>query len=271
MARDRDYLGMRWLRAVVIYTGESDCWHDDYDRGRPGWPPEAVSVPCLPPEATVLELGAGTGKLTGLLVAEFDRVMAMEPDEGMRRLLVARCPQAQVIAGRAEDVQIPDASIDGAFIAEAFHLFATEQTVGEIARVLRPGGALVLLWNLPAGPTEPSIAAVEQLMAERGPDRSKTAYDPADLNPRRYASGEWRLPFATSQFGEFREARLPNLQIVDRDGLLAFFASMGWIADLPDQARMPLADEIQSLLPAIEYQRPWETRVHWARLTHDSE
>ncbi len=60
--------------------------------------------------------------------------------------------------------------------------------------------------------------------------------------------------------------RLPNPQSIDRDGLAAFFASMGWIADLPDIDRLPLLDEVRSLLVAAEYRRPWETHVHWTRL-----
>lgn len=90
--------------------------------------------------------------------------------------------------------------------------------------------------------------------------------DPADLNPRRYGSGEWRLPFAGLPFGVFRELSLPHLQVLDRDGLVAFLASMGWIADLPDTTRLPLLHQIRSLLPAAEYHRPWQARIHWARL-----
>ncbi len=90
-----------------------------------------------------------------------------------------------------------------------------------------------------------------------------------DLNPRRYASGDWRLPFASSRFGDFQEASLPNPQVLDSEGLIAFLASMGWIADLPDTTRLPLLRQMRSLLPAAEYRRPWLTRVHWARREAD--
>lgn len=217
-----------------------------------------------------MELGAGTGKLTCVLVPAFGQVIAVEPDEGMRRLLRSHCPQASVITGRAESIPQADQSVDAVFIAEAFHLFASKHAVGEIARVLRPGGVLTLMWNVPAGPAEPPVAAVDQLLVDRGPDPGTAGYDPADLNPRRYASGDWRLPFAESRFGDFQEASLPNPQVLDRDGLVAFFASMGWIADLPDTTRLPLVHQIRSLLPAVEYRRPWLTRVHWARLEADT-
>ena len=113
---------------------------------------------------------------------------------------------------------------------------------------------------------EPSIAAVEQLLTERAPAREELGHDPVDLNTRRFASGEWRAPFAGSPFGELREARVPNLQTLDRAALVAFFESMGWLGDIPDAERLPLLDRVRSLLDADEYHRSWETRVYWTRL-----
>jgi SAM-dependent methyltransferase len=248
-----------------VYTGSYDRWHDDYERGRPGWPPEVVDLPGLPSAATVLELGPGTGKLTRLLVSGFEDVVAVEPDEGMRRLLVALCPEARLLTGSAEEIPLADASVDAVFAAETFHLFDGGRALAEIARVLRPGGALVVMWNLPAGPTEPSIEAVDQLVSERGLRREELGYDPVDLNSTRYESGEWRLPFASSPFEELQEARLANPQTVDRDELLAFLASMGWISELPEGERQALLGEMRSLLTAAEYRRTWETHVHWTR------
>jgi len=83
-------------------AGILDRWPEDYERGRPGWPPEVVDIPGLPSAATVLELGAGTGKLTRLLVSTFDRVVAVEPAEAMRRLLVALCPEAEALVGTGQ-------------------------------------------------------------------------------------------------------------------------------------------------------------------------
>ena len=247
-------------------AGSLDRWPEDYERGRPGWPLGVVDVPGLPPTATVLELGAGTGKLTRLLVPAFGRVVAVEPAETMRRLLALLCPDAEALAGTAEKIPLADASVDAVFAAEAFHVFDDERSLAEIARVLRPRGALVLMWNLPAGPTEPSIAAVEQLLTERGPNPGEVSYDPLDLRGPRFAFGDGGLAFAESSFEPLQEARLPNPQTIDRDGLVAFFASMGWLADLPDEDRLPLLDQVRSLLAAAEYRRLWETHVHWTRL-----
>jgi SAM-dependent methyltransferase len=247
-------------------AGRSDRWPEDYERGRPGWPPQVVDVPGLRSSANVLDLGAGTGKLTRLLVPAFGQVVAVEPSAAMRRLLVALCPQAEVLAGTAQEIVLVDESVDAVFAAEAFHWFYDERALAEIARVLRPRGALVLMWNLPAGPTEPSIAAVEQLLAGRGPHPDDVSYDPLDLDGPQYTSGKWRRSFADSPFEPLQEARLPNPQTLDREGLVAFFASMGWLADLPDAERLPVLDEVRSLLDAPEYKRPWETHVHWTRL-----
>lgn len=246
-------------------VGSLDRWPEDYERGRPGWPREVIDIAGLPPPATVLDLGAGTGKLTRLLVSAFRRVIAVEPAEAMRRLLVTLCAEVEALAGTGQEIPLSDASVDAVFAAQAFHWFGDERALGEIARVLRPGGALVVMWNMPAGPTDPSIAAVERLLNERVP-KGDLGYDPLDLGSPRYAADELRRAVANAPFEPLREARLPNPQTLDREGLVAFFASMGWLADLPDAERLPLLDEVRSLLTTGEYRRPWETHVRWTQL-----
>ncbi len=248
-------------------TGSGECWAEDYERGRPGWPPEVLDMPGLLPTATVLDLGAGTGKLTCLLTAAFRRVVAVEPQSAMLRLLHALCPEAEALAGTAEQTPLANASVDAVFIAEAFHIVGNELSVAEIARILRPRGILVLMWNLPAGPWQPSIAAVDRLFHERLPKTQELGYDPLDLNPRRYASGEWRHAFVASPFEKLEERRFPSPQTLDRDGLVAFLASMGWIADLADVDRLPLLGKVKSLLEVAVYRRSWESHVYWTRLS----
>ena len=82
-------------------AGSGDRWVEYYERGRPGWPEEAVSVARLPASSVVVDLGAGTGKLTRLLVGAFARVVAVEPAEAMRRMLEFSCPEAEV---KSQDV-----------------------------------------------------------------------------------------------------------------------------------------------------------------------
>jgi SAM-dependent methyltransferase len=272
----------KWLRASrktllrVVYRGPqptetlvhhwtevSSRWHRDYERGRPSYPRQVVGVPGLPTAATVLEVGAGTGKLTRLLVREFAHVLAVEPDCDMRRWFTAVCPQARLIGGSAEGIPLADASVDGIFSAEAFHWFAHERALAEFARVLRPHGALVLMWNRPAGPIEPAIPEVEQLLEPHWP---KEIERPLDLDPSRFAyAQDWPRAFEQSMFEPLQESRFANPHVVDPDGLVAFFGSMGWIDTLPEEERTSLLDQVRSRLTAGAYRMPFETDVHRTR------
>src|SRR5207248_3608785 len=117
---------------------------EDYDLGRAGWPAELLDG--IEAEH-VLDLAAGTGKLTKQLVERFPSVTAVEPLAGMRAVLARNVPEADVLAGGAEEIPLGDASADAAFVAEAFHWFDSAAAVRELARVLRPGGALVVCFN----------------------------------------------------------------------------------------------------------------------------
>jgi SAM-dependent methyltransferase len=240
-------------------------WYEDYERGRPSYPIEAVHAAQLPSSARVLDLGAGTGKLTRMLVSMFGGVVAVEPDDEMRRLLVTRCPQAEVLDGSAEQIPVKGRSFDAVFAAQSFHWFANERALDEITRVLRPRGTLMVMWNVPTGATEPPIPEVEQLLEPYWPKEWEL---PLDLGISRSGHGleDWQVALAQSALEELQEARLPNPQTVDAEGLIAFFASMGWIASLADEERLPLLSEVRSLLTSSEYVLPWETYVYWTRL-----
>jgi SAM-dependent methyltransferase len=246
-------------------AGSGDRWPEDYELGRPGWPHEAIEVARLPRSATVLDLGAGTGKLTRLLASEFDRVIAVEPAEPMRHLLVRLCPEAEARAGYGRQIPLPDRSVDAVFAAQAYHWFDDDRSLAEITRVLRVDGALVLMWNLPEHPWTPTIAAVEALLRGRLPEVALD-YDPLDLGGPRRGDLKWRGSFAAAGFEPLRDARIANPQTLDRAGLVAYFASMGWIADLPDEERLPLLEAVRSRLTTHEYRRTWTTHVYWARL-----
>jgi SAM-dependent methyltransferase len=249
---------------VIHWDDVSARWHADYEHGRPSYPPAVVRVSGLPRSASVLELGAGTGKLTRLLVGEFAHVVAVEPDPEMRRWFVTRCPQSNLLGGTAEQIPLADASVDGVFVAEAFHWFAHERALAEIARVLRPPGMLVLMWNRPAGHVEPSISAVEQLLEPYWPNDVEM---PLDLNPNRLPHArDWPRVFTHSVFEPLHESVFANPQSLDRDGLVAFFGSMGWIGALPDDECRILLDGVRSRLRANRYTLPFETHVHLTRL-----
>lgn len=118
-----------------------------YDRGRPTYPADAAAWLVGREAATVLELGAGTGKLTSQLVALGHDVHATDPDEAMLEILRERVPGARVSSTSAEEIPLGDRSVDVVVAAQAFHWFDHDKALPEIARVLRPGGHLALVWN----------------------------------------------------------------------------------------------------------------------------
>lgn len=119
----------------------------DYDRYRPGFPDAAAESIVPERVSTALDLGAGTGKFTGLLTSRADRVIAVEPAEAMLNVLRAKLPGVEALVGGAENIPVPDATAEVVSVAQAFHWFDREPACAEIRRVLVPSGTLGLLWN----------------------------------------------------------------------------------------------------------------------------
>ncbi len=218
----------------------------EYDRGRPGWPPALLDLLPLDNSAMVLDLGAGTGKLTRVLADRYARVLAVEPLDELRAILAERVPEADVRAGAAEDIPVADAEVDGVFAGQSFHWFANDVAVGEIARVLRPGGVLALLWNRSDVPS-PLPEAYRRRLSELHDERRPGGLDERILE---------RFPF-----GEEHEEAVSHEQVSSRDDVLAFAASVSWIASRDD--RDQVLEELAKLLPPGEYVFPMRTEVMW--------
>jgi SAM-dependent methyltransferase len=119
-----------------------------YERGRPGYPSAALDW-LLPARARrVLDLGAGTGKLTRALLDRRVEVVAVEPSDGMRDEITRVLPEVRVLAGSAEKIPLPDGAVDAVLVAQAWHWVDLARAVPEVARVLSPGGRLGLVWNV---------------------------------------------------------------------------------------------------------------------------
>jgi SAM-dependent methyltransferase len=234
----------------------------EYELGRPGWPVElldrVVAELGLRAEAEVLDLGAGTGKLTRELVPRFAHVVAVEPDGDMRAVLEEVVPGAEALAGRGDAIPLGDGELAAVFSAEAFHWFATDESVAEIARVLRPRGALVIFWNIPveyAHLGDEAEAVIDEAF-ERG----------GVPGLPRVLSGEWRRPIEDGPFEELREADVERDVVNTREEWIANLLSVSSIAHQSDEDRETFAARLRELVPADrEVRRRIRTIVHWTR------
>ena len=197
-------------------------------------------------DAIVLDLGAGTGKLTRALADRYARVIAVEPLDELRTILAARVPEADVRAGAAEAIPLADAEVDAVFAGQSFHWFANDVAVDEIVRVLRPGGVLALMWNQSDDPS-PLPEAYRRRIAELHDEGRPPPIDEDVLK---------RFPF-----GEEHDEVVRHRQVSGRDDVLAFAASVSWIAKRDD--RVEILEELGALLPPGEYVFPLRTEVTW--------
>lgn len=201
----------------------------------------------------MLDLGAGTGKLTRVLVERYSHVIAVEPLDGMREVLERVVPAAESLAGAAESIPVADDSADGVFAASAFHWFANDDAIREVARVLRPGGVFAVVWNETIDPSplpEPYVARTQALFEEVRQD--------ADLEENRFDV------IARGPFGELHEAAVEHEQRQTRDLTLSFLRSISVVAKLPPEEREALMAELGALLPEGEYVFRIRAVARWA-------
>jgi SAM-dependent methyltransferase len=210
-----------------------------YERGRPGYPREAIAWLGrrlgLGPGRTVLDVAAGTGKLSRPLARTGAEVLAVEPVAEMRSLIGSG---VSALDGTAEALPLPDASVNAITVGQAFHWFDGDTALAELHRVLRPGGALALVWNR-RRLEDPIHAAIDRILA---PYRGDV---PSHRSPG------WRKCFErTELFGPFEERGFENAQVLEGDGLVDRIGSTSFVAALPAAERAGVLSEVRALAGA---------------------
>jgi SAM-dependent methyltransferase len=231
----------------------------DYREARPGYPQAAVAwLLEHAPGGDVLDLAAGTGKLTEVIAATGARVTAVEPLDGMRRELAATVPSARLLAGSAEQIPLGDGTVDAVLVGQAFHWFDHERALDEIARVLRPRGIAGLIWNL-RDEREDWVRRLTSLL------------DSADVVSAGI-DGYAGLLEAHPRFGEVEAGSRPNPEPFDRARLLVWARSTSIVATMTPEradatlaALSALADSHPQLRERTTFEMPYVTFAVRAR------
>jgi SAM-dependent methyltransferase len=229
-----------------------------YERVRPTYPQSAIAFLVeelgIDESSELLDLAAGTGKLTRALLHTGARVTAVEPLDGMRSVLARELPEVTAMAGSAEGIPLEDESVDVVFVGQAFHWFDPDSAPREIARVLRPGGALAPIWNTREERAN-WVAEVREVV-----ERYKR-------EAPFHESNEWRAGIDNSGlFGPIEERMFEQAQELSREEAVEVFASRSYVAALPQAERERVLEQIAALVPQEErITIPYTTEVYWTK------
>lgn len=202
-----------------------------YERVRPGYPAAAVDLLLAPGAQRVLELGAGTGKFTRVLVDHGLDVTAVEPSDGMRAQFAQVLPGVPVLAGRAEALPLDDGSIDAVVVAQAWHWVDPARAAPEVGRVLTTGGSLGLVWNL-RSTTEPWVEELERLLGR----------------PRGHGEGDPDAPVVGPPFGPIERHELTWRHELRPDEVVDLIGSRSYALVMEQPQREHLLGAVGRLL-----------------------
>lgn len=204
---------------------------EDYEHARPQYADEALAwLAGRLPVGRVLDLAAGTGKLTRQLLALGATVVAVEPDAAMRATFERVVPGVEMLAGSAEAIPIADVSVDSVFVGQAFHWFRTEAALAEMHRVVRPGGGFGLLWNTWLD-DDPVLGPIDELLAQiRPPEATRR-----------------RKRFETDLFGPREQRSFRQVRAMTTDAIVAWVASTSAVFNAPAQQRAALLGQVREL------------------------
>ncbi len=248
-----------------------------YERGRPGYPDAAVAwmMAHLPPGATptVLDLAAGTGKLTRLLAAAGADTVAVEPVAGMVGELVRAVPLALPLSGAAEALPLAAGSVDAVTVAQAFHWFQTDVVFPELHRVLRPGGGIGLIWN-DADTSVDWVAKLSALSPRRPTEvlrRARRALG-ARSKPTSRPSSSWparcRKAFAgTTLFGPIEHREFRHQEQMDGEAIVDWVRSFSRFSKLTSDEKADVLRQARQLTAHLPKPIcfPYRTDVFWSR------
>jgi SAM-dependent methyltransferase len=235
-----------------------------YEKARATYPPDAVGTlvqGCgIGPGRTVLDLAAGTGKLTRLLVPTGAHVLAAEPVAGMRSQLVQALPAVPAVAATAEGLPFASLSLDAVLVGQAFHWFDLEAAAHEIARTLKPHGALGMIWN-ERDTTVPWVAELSKIIRWDERERWEVPYT---------TEVDWTEAFAGADtpFGPLARYDTVHAQAMDADLLVARVLSTSYLARADQEVQDDVEAQVRTLVADFPstFELPYVTVAYWAHL-----
>jgi ubiquinone/menaquinone biosynthesis C-methylase UbiE len=222
---------------------------DVYERARPDFPPSAIDWLCerlsIDGSTRVLDLAAGTGRLTRPLLACTQRIVAVEPVAQMRQVLQRSLPSIEVLDGIAEELPLATGGVDVVVVAQAFHWFDPEPALSEISRVLVPGGRLGVVWHA-ADLSDPVHASFRAIIERYRNDA------PAHVtgSSARFLAGQ-RL------FEQIAAGAIPDVHEYDADGLVALALSTSHVARLPPAEQASALADVRAIAGSGRVRLPY--------------